>query len=942
MGKIKAGDIVFDERGRPTEVTGVSEIFTDRKCWTVVFSDGSEVVCDDGHLWTVDDEKKYERRKKRTLTTGEIAATFKVRSFRNRYAIDVAAPIDTPEADLPIPPYTLGAWLGDGSSHSNRITTHIDDAEEMAALIRSEGVATSFERKWSKGNCTEILLDPVTRGDPNICIRGHNNRVTGVYHRIKRGKPVQLCAECGRQHSKAHQYGFTPDPVLQRPTIGKCLFEAGLIANKHIPQVYLRASRAQRIALLRGLMDTDGSVTTAGGRCEISFVDRALVDGTYELLQTLGIKAKIRERMSSKILPGGKLRQSPPRPYWRIDFVAYADEAVFGLERKAKHLKPREGARVTETKRRRIVDVRPAESVPVRCISVDTPSHLFLCGRSMIPTHNTESGLNWIGYVVHQAPGPMLSVQPTVDMAKRYSKQRIAPMIEESDSLRDLVKDPRERDSGNTVLAKEFPGGVLVMTGANSAVGLRSMPARYVFLDEVDGYPGDVDGEGDPVALAEARTRTFQRRKVYMVSTPTIAGRSRIEREFSKSDQRRFFLPCPECGHFQTLKFSQLKWDKGDPTSAQYVCEDCGCLLGERHKTEMLRRGEWRATAEGDGRTVGFHLSSLYSPVGWMSWVEIAQRWEAAQGDPDLLKEFVNTVLGETWQQRGDAPEWDHVYQRRDGYSSGTVPLGALILFAGVDVQKDRLEVGIWGFGRNRQRWLIEHRVLPGQTNRPEVWRELETMFTETWRHESGTEMSVRDWGIDTGAFAPEVGAFVRSQQGRGNVHAVDGLDRYDAAFLGVGGLDITVKGKKLKRGLKTLKIGVSYCKQELVSQLALVRAEDGSYPPGFVHLPSDVTEDQVKQLTSESLVTKRVKGRMKREWQVIEGRRNEVLDCSNYSRGVASMRGWDRWRDARFNELESILSVNSDADPDHPTPAAVMGKPQRPARRVRHSSWMS
>jgi phage terminase large subunit GpA-like protein len=528
----------------------------------------------------------------------------------------------------------------------------------------------------------------------------------------------------------------------------------------------------------------------------------------------------------------------------------------------------------------------------------------------MIPTHNTESGLNWIGYVVHQAPGPMLSVQPTVDMAKRYSKQRIAPMIEESDSLRDLVKDPRERDSGNTVLAKEFPGGVLVMTGANSAVGLRSMPARYVFLDEVDGYPGDVDGEGDPVALAEARTRTFQRRKVYMVSTPTIAGRSRIEREFSKSDQRRFFLPCPECGHFQTLKFSQLKWDKGDPTSAQYVCEDCGCLLGERHKTEMLRRGEWRATAEGDGRTVGFHLSSLYSPVGWMSWVEIAQRWEAAQGDPDLLKEFVNTVLGETWQQRGDAPEWDHVYQRRDGYSSGTVPLGALILFAGVDVQKDRLEVGIWGFGRNRQRWLIEHRVLPGQTNRPEVWRELETMFTETWRHESGTEMSVRDWGIDTGAFAPEVGAFVRSQQGRGNVHAVDGLDRYDAAFLGVGGLDITVKGKKLKRGLKTLKIGVSYCKQELVSQLALVRAEDGSYPPGFVHLPSDVTEDQVKQLTSESLVTKRVKGRMKREWQVIEGRRNEVLDCSNYSRGVASMRGWDRWRDARFHEMERLLKL--------------------------------
>jgi phage terminase large subunit GpA-like protein len=279
----------------------------------------------------------------------------------------------------------------------------------------------------------------------------------------------------------------------------------------------------------------------------------------------------------------------------------------------------------------------------------------------------------------------------------------------------------------------------------------------------------------------------------------------------------------------------------------------------------------------------------------------------------------------------------------RDRYNSGTVPNGALVIFAGVDVQKDRLEIGIWGFGRNRQRWLIEHRVLPGPTNRPEVWAELEAMFSETWRHESGTEMAVRDWGIDSGAFAPEVGSFVRSQQGRGNVHAVDGLDSYVAAFIGVGGLDLTVKGKKLKRGLKTLKIGVSFCKQEVVSQLALVRAEGGSYPPGFVHLPSDVTEDQVKQLTSESLVTARVKGRLKREWQVIEGRRNEVLDCSNYARGVAAMRGWDKWRDARFSEMEGALNIApqtidaNDPEDAPPAPPAV-SRYRRPSGR---SSFM-
>lgn len=557
----------------------------------------------------------------------------------------------------------------------------------------------------------------------------------------------------------------------------------------------------------------------------------------------------------------------------------------------------------------------------------------------------TEAGANWIGYVVDQAPGPMLSVAPTVEMAKRYSKQRLAPMIEESPALRSKVKDARSRDSGNTVLAKEFPGGVLVMTGANSAVGLRSMPARYLFLDEVDGYPGDVEGEGDPVALAEARTRTFQRRKIFMVSTPTLAGRSRIDREFGKSDQRRFFVPCPHCEHYQTLSFKQLKWPKADPRKATYWCEECGAEIGEQHKTDMLRRGEWRATAEGDGRTIGFHLSSLYSPVGWMSWVEIAQRWEAAQGDPDLLKEFVNTVLGEVWQARGDAPDWDQVYQQRGPYPSGTCPNGVLILFGAADVQKDRIEVGIWGFGRNRQRWLIEHRVLPGPTNRPEVWSSLSGMFSETWPHESGAEMSVRDWGIDSGAFAPEVGAFVRNQQGRGNVHAVDGHDNYLSAYLGVGGLDLTINGKKLRRGLKTIKIGVSFCKQELVGQLALKRGAGTDVLPGFVHLPSDVSEDLVKQLTSESLVSRTVKGRVKREWQIIEGRRNEALDCANYSRGLAAMRGWDRWRDGQFAQLEALLDIKPvEQEDDKPAkPVVVGGPPQHQfVRRSHRSSFMN
>ena len=332
----------------------------------------------------------------------------------------------------------------------------------------------------------------------------------------------------------------------------------------------------------------------------------------------------------------------------------------------------------------------------------------------------TEAGNNWIGYIIHHAPGPMLAVQPTVELAKRFSQQRLDPLIEESPVLREKVAPARSRDSGNTVLSKEFPGGILVMTGANSAVGLRSMPVRYLFLDEVDAYPPSADEEGEPVALAEARTRTFSwRRKVFLVSTPTVKGLSRIEREFEASDQRRFFLPCPLCGAPQWLKFERLRWEWGRPETAVYVCEACDGSFGEAHKTKMLAVGAWRATAcAADPGTVGFHISALYSPLGWYSWQQIARDWEACQGNDEAKRSFKNTVLGETWFEPGEAPDWQRLYDRREDYRLGSVPAGGLLLTAGADVQKDRIEVSIWAWGRNAGKLAgrsCHHRRQPGR-----------------------------------------------------------------------------------------------------------------------------------------------------------------------------------------------------------------------------------
>ena len=263
----------------------------------------------------------------------------------------------------------------------------------------------------------------------------------------------------------------------------------------------------------------------------------------------------------------------------------------------------------------------------------------------------TEAGNCFIGFVMHHAPGPMLAVQPTVELAKRNSRQRIDPLIEESPELRERIKPARARDAGNTMLSKEFAGGILIMTGANSAVGLRSTPARYLFLDEVDAYPASADEEGDPVSLAEARSLTFaHRRKVLLVSTPTIRGLSRIEREFEASDQRRYFVPCPHCGHSQWLRFERLRWDKARPETAEYHCEGCDTPIAEHHKTAMLAAGEWRATAESaDPHTVGYHLSALYSPIGWLAWARIARAWEAAQGNDEALPRFATRF----WARHG-------------------------------------------------------------------------------------------------------------------------------------------------------------------------------------------------------------------------------------------------------------------------------------------------
>jgi phage terminase large subunit GpA-like protein len=553
----------------------------------------------------------------------------------------------------------------------------------------------------------------------------------------------------------------------------------------------------------------------------------------------------------------------------------------------------------------------------------------------------TECGNNWIGYVIHQAPGPMMAVQPTVEMAKRNSKQRIDPLIEESEVLRTLVRDPRSRDSGNTILAKEFPGGVLVMTGANSAVGLRSMAARYLFLDEVDGYPGDVDAEGNPIDLVMARTRTFARRKIFMCSTPKIAGLSRIETAFEESDQRRYWLPCPKCGAFQTLKFAQLTWPKGKPKEAVYVCEHCAARIENHQKHWMLPRGEWRPSAVGDGRTAGFHLSSLYSPVGWFSWADAAVMFQRAQKNPSLLQVFVNTVLGETWAEAGDAPDWQRLYDRRENYKLGAVPAGGLFLVAGCDVQRDRLEIALVGWGRNRENWLTDYVVLDGDTSRPEVWDRLTGLLHTTYPHASGARLGIVRIAVDSGYATQQVYAWAR-KQGPGRVLVTKGFETGAAPIGQPSAVEVTANGRKIKRGVKVWPVATGMLKSELYGWLKLERPTAESrepHPPGYCHVPQ-MPEEFFKQLTAEQLVAKVVKGYRKLEW-VKTRERNEVLDTYVLCRAAAAQFGMDRFSERHWKALEEQIGrASKEAKEQSPTPAVPKLRTP-PQRRVIRSRFL-
>ena len=498
----------------------------------------------------------------------------------------------------------------------------------------------------------------------------------------------------------------------------------------------------------------------------------------------------------------------------------------------------------------------------------------------------TEILNNIIGYHIDQDPAPMLMIQPTLDMARAWSKDRLAPMVRDSPRLRGKVSAVKSRNSGNEILHKRFPGGHLTAAGANSPASLASRPVRIVLFDEVNRYPASAGTEGDPVNLGKKRAVNFHNRKYILVSTPTWEGASRIDDSFAHSDQRRYWLPCPNCGGFHLLTWDKIVWEKIEdglhlPDTAVHVCPHCGGIETDSDLPRMLAHGEWRAEHPENKGHAGFTINELYSP--WVRFGETVKNFLESKDDSELLRVWVNTALGEVFGETKKVSTAEKLMERRENYDAELVPMGGVIITVGVDVQDDRLEWETVAWGEHRENWSLDYRVIPGDPSKPEVWDALDLYLRKCFHHESGLVLRIQGCGIDTGGHHTQrVYDYCRTRWGQ-RVFALRGV--------GGQGKPLTARPSKNNAGRVNLyAVGVDTAKDMLAANLSQLLPG-----PGYCHFPGDYDKSFFEQLLAERPGIRRVRGHRVRSWQPIrEGIRNEALDCRVYNIAVLDIIGMD------------------------------------------------
>lgn len=515
----------------------------------------------------------------------------------------------------------------------------------------------------------------------------------------------------------------------------------------------------------------------------------------------------------------------------------------------------------------------------------------------------------YVGFSIQHDPSSVLIVQPTIGDAEDYSKEELDPMFEDCPALAPIAfqKEVEEdKKKSNTMTHMRFTGGAIVsLVGAVSARGFRRVSRKRILMDEVDAYEVSAGKEGDPVKLAMKRSNAFHDGKGCAGSTPTTKGASRIEALFESGDQRRYFVPCPHCGHMDYLVWTQrssgghyMVFDSERPEDAHFVCSANGCVIEHHHKREMIDRGEWRAAKKFRGKA-SFHIWAAYSLNPKDAWGHLAAEFVDASKSAEELKTFINTVLGETWEERGDAPEIDPLMARREPYARGTVPEGVRFLTAGVDVQQSGWYYEVVGWsGGEKESWSIDAGFIPGNPNTQSEWAAVdEQLLNRSFTGADGTSHPITMLAVDSGAFTQSVYSWVRTKP-QNRVVAVKGRDRQHTIVTKPSKIEVNLNGRVLSGGARLWMVGVSVAKTEFYGWLRLAAPQPGAgFPPGFVHFPQQHEEAYFKQITAEHLVASKTRGKMSFEWRLLGGRENHWLDCRVYARAAAAILGVDRMK---------------------------------------------
>jgi phage terminase large subunit GpA-like protein len=534
----------------------------------------------------------------------------------------------------------------------------------------------------------------------------------------------------------------------------------------------------------------------------------------------------------------------------------------------------------------------------------------------------TEAGNTWISYLIDIEPGDIMQIYSTDDLAKESAELRVIPMLESTNAVASKLMSTKAKSKKEKNTFRKFINGSLRIVSSQSIAKLKSFAVRFIHMTEVDDYKTDLKNQGNAIELAIARTKTYgNSKKIYYEGTPSVKNASNIAKLFEETDQNHYHIACPHCKHKQHLRFEQLNWHKEEtetgkiihyPGTAYYECEGCKGKIYESQKTQLLDEGEWIPLKPENisNKKIGFHINALYSPLGWESWSDLVSKYLEALKDPTKMKNFMNTLLGLEYEGMSNTPDWQKVFEKRESWKLKTIPSErCLFLTAGADIQADRIEVMVRGWGRKNESWVIDKFAFYGDTDdlASDAWKNLTNLLYLDWKHPMGINIPVSVLGVDASFRTSTVLRWCRDYP-LSKVVPLMGRDNLSLPI----SMPKTTQGKNKTKSQSTKRVyfSTTILKEEFYGWIALEPRENGSFPDGFVHLPSNMDEEFVRQMLGENMIYEGNK------LKFVKFRRNEGLDLAVMSRAAALTRAVDDWKENRWRAIELQLGYKPDPIP--------------------------